>query len=86
MCLSGARVEVLLARAGGEYSGDLAGHLEPERAGRQEDSPVAVVERVAGPKATITVSSDSDSVLRSCLLAAVSVSLVMFKCEKSSKN
>jgi len=86
MCLSGAGVEVLAAGAGGEDSGDLSGHLEPERAGRREDSPVAVVARVAGPEATLTVSSDSDSVLRSCLLAAVSISLVMFRCEKSLKN
>ena len=35
MCLSVAGVDVfLLAGGGGEFSGDLAGRLEPERAGR----------------------------------------------------
>jgi len=86
MCLSGAGVDVLPAGGGGEVAGDLAGRLEPERAGRREDSPAAVVERVAGREATLTVSSVSDSESRSCLLAAASVILVMFKCEKSSKK
>jgi len=48
MWLSGAGVDVLLARGGGEVEGDLAGLLEPERAGRRQDSPAAVVERIAG--------------------------------------
>ena len=86
MCLSGAGVDVIPAGGGGEVEGDLAGLLEPERAGRREDSPAAVVERVAGREATLTVSSVSDSESRSCLLAAVSAIFVMFRCEKSSKK
>jgi len=45
-----------------------------------------VVERVAEPEATLTVSSVSDSEARSCLLDAVPVILVMFRCAKSSKK
>jgi len=76
MCLSGAGVDVLPAGGGGEVEGDLARRLEPERAGRREDSPAVVVERVAGREATLTVSSVSDSESRSCLLAAASVILI----------
>jgi len=86
MYLSVAGVAVLLAGGGGEDSRDLAGRLEPESAGPQEDSHAAVVERRVGREATLTVSSVSHSESRSCLLAAVSVILVMFRCEKSSKK
>jgi len=86
MCLSAAGVDVLPAGGGGKDSGNLAGRLEPEQAGPRDDSPAAVVERVAGREATPTVSSVSDSESPSCLLAAVSVILVMFRCEKSSKK
>jgi len=86
MWLSRAGVDVLPARGGGEVEGDLAGLLEPERAGRREDLAAAVVERVAAREATLTVSSVSDSESRSCLLAAVSAILVMFSGEKSSKK
>jgi len=86
MCLSAAGVDVLPAGGGAKDSGNLAGRLEPEQAGRRDDSPAAVVERVAGREATRTVSSVCDSESPSCLLAAVSVILVMFRCEKSSKK
>jgi len=86
MCLSGAGVDLLPAGGGGVVEGDLAGLLEPERAGRPEDSPAVVVERLGGREATLTVSSVSDSESRSCLLAAASVILVMFSGEKSSKK
>jgi len=66
--------------------GDLAGLLEPERAGRPDNSPAVVVARLGGREATLTVSSVSDSESRSCLLAAASVILMMFRCEKSSKK
>jgi len=61
MCLSGAGVHVLPAGGRGEVEGDLAGLLEPERAGRPEDSPAVVVQRLGGREATLTVSSLSDS-------------------------
>ena len=86
MCLSGAGGDVLPAGGGGEVEGDLAGLLEPERAGQPEDSPAVVVERLEGRQATLTVSSVSDSESRSCQLAAASIILVMFRCEKSSKK
>jgi len=86
MCLSGAGVDVLPAGGGGEVEGDLAGLLEPERAGRPEDSPAVVVERLGGQEATLTVSSVSDPESRSCQLAAVSAILVLFSGEKSSKK
>jgi len=60
MCFSGAG-DVLPAGGGGEVEGHLAAGLEPERAGRGEDSPAAVVERVARGEATLTVSLVSDS-------------------------
>jgi len=86
MCLSGAGVDVLAAGGGGEVEGELAGLLEPERGGRREDSPAVVVERIVGGEATLTVCSVSDPESRSCLLAAVSVILVMISGEKSSKK
>ena len=52
MCLSGAGVHVLPAGGGGDVEGHLAVLLEPERAGRREESRAALVERVAGPEAT----------------------------------
>jgi len=84
MCLSGAEVDVLPAGGGGKVEGEMAGLLKPERAGRPEDSPAVVVERLGGREATLTMSSVSDSESRCCLLAAASVILVMFRCEKSS--
>jgi len=78
----GAGVDVLPAGGGGEVEGNLAGRLKSEQAGRQDDVPAAMVGCVAGREATLIVSSVSDSVSRSCLLAAVSVILVMFRCEK----
>jgi len=88
MCLSAARVHVLRAGGAGEDSGDLARRLEQEWAGRREDLPAAVVERIAGREATLTASSVSDSESRSCLpvLATVSVIFVMFRCEKCSNK
>jgi len=51
---------MLLAAGGGEVEGDLTGLLDLQEAGRVEDSPAAVVERVVGREATLTVSSVSD--------------------------
>jgi len=82
----GGGVDVLPAGVGGEVEGDLAGLLEPERAGRQDDSPALGVAPLGGQEATLTVSSVSDSESRSCLLAAASVILMMFRCEKSTKK
>jgi len=48
MSLSVAGVDVLPDGGGGEVEGDLAGRLESERAGRREDSPAVVVERLGG--------------------------------------
>jgi len=73
MCLSGAGVDVLPAGDQGEIAGNLAGLLEPERAGQREDSPAVVVEHLGGQVATVTVFSVSDSRSQSCLLAAASV-------------
>jgi len=70
MCLSGAGVDVFPAEGGGEVTGNLAAHWEPERAERWEDSSAVVVEGIARRAATLPVSSVSDCGVPSCLLAA----------------
>jgi len=84
--LSEAGVDVLPAAGGGEVLGDSASRLEPKQARRREDSPAAVVERVAGRAASLTESSVSHSESRSGLPTAVSVILVIFMCAKSAKK